>query len=211
MIEVKNSRKDIYINENGDYYRTGRSGMIYDGNIGDKMDERRLLLLKALKDTGVYEPKVFKMVVFTNTAMSVNNKYRYLKTCYVDQIVDFIDNFESRAFYSPNDIQKMVDAVEDFRCKNAYKISVDMEEYKAEFANILATLEGEVEEPSETVETLTDMSIGIKTNTFDDVKSDNTEDQEIIYTFNIKKGLAIIGASALVAGLGILGSMLLRD
>lgn len=76
IIEIKNSKKNIFIDENGEFYRIGNS-MHHDGNIADKMNERENLLRKALECVGMDYLKIFKIVTFTNTYVDVECKYRY--------------------------------------------------------------------------------------------------------------------------------------
>ena len=52
IIEIKNSKKNIFIDEDGGFYRTGYS-MHYDCNIADKMSEREAMLRKALDKVGL--------------------------------------------------------------------------------------------------------------------------------------------------------------
>lgn len=141
IIEIKNSKKDIFIDENGDFYRTGNS-MHYDCNIADKMDEREALLRKALERSGVDHLKIFKIVAFTNNHIDVENKcHRYIKVCYSNYLPSFIEKFKSDYCYSYEDICTMMEAVTEVKCKEAYQMSINMQEFKADFAKLMAILE----------------------------------------------------------------------
>lgn len=140
IIEVKNSSKDIFIDENGDFYRIGNS-MHFDCNIADKMNEREDLLRKALERSGVENPKIFKIVTFTNNHIDVENKYHYIKVCGSNYLPVFIEKFKSDSWYNYENICTMMAAVTETRCKEAYQMSIDMNEYKYDFANLMVTLE----------------------------------------------------------------------
>ena len=144
IIEIKNSRKNIYIDENGTMYRIGNS-MHCDGNIADKMRERESLLRIALERAGIYEPKVFNIVVFTNPQIDVENKYHRLKVCGVNYLPFFIEKFRSKQWYPYEMICTMMAAVNDVKCPEAYQMPIDMQEYKSNFAKLIVDLEADSE------------------------------------------------------------------
>ena len=191
IIEVKNSKKDIFIDENGDFYRTGNS-MHYDGNIADKMNEREALLRKALERSGIENPKIFKVVTFTNPHIDVENKYRYIKVCGSNYLTTFIENFKSDYWYSYENICTMMEAVTEVKCTDAYKMSINMDDYKENFANLMAILEAadEVDMAEEASDIIN------KTNTADIVIVRNNavdEDKHITYSFEKSIAAAAIG------------------
>lgn len=165
IIEIKNSKKNIFIDENGDFYRTGYS-MHYDCNIADKMDEREYLLRKALESSGITRLKIFKIVAFTNPQIDVENKYHYIKVCGCNYLPVFIDNFTSNCDYSYGDMSTMAQAVNDFKCPEAYQMSINMDEFKSNFAELVAKLESaedtDTEETSDTKKVFTDNTDEIK-------------------------------------------------
>ena len=140
IIEVKNSKKNIFIDEYGDFYKNGDS-MCRDGNIASKMNVREELLRKALNNIGLGHIKIFNIVVFTNPIIDVNNQYHRLKVCRSNNLAHFIDGFYSDNYYSNENIKTMVNAVEDAKCKEGYAMVVDMNEFKTDFANLIATLD----------------------------------------------------------------------
>lgn len=140
IVEIKNSKKDIFIDEDGSFYRIGNS-MHYDGNIAEKMDEREHLLRIALERAGVEHPKIFKVIAFTNPRIDVECKYHYIKVCGFNYLPVFIEKFTSSQWYSYESICTMMAAVNEMKCANPYQMPVDMNEYKATYANLVATLE----------------------------------------------------------------------
>ena len=120
--------------------------MHYDGNIAEKMDEREHLLRIALERTGVERPKIFKVITFTNPYIDVECKYHYIKPCGYNYLPTFIEKFTSNQCYSYESICTMMAAVNEMKCADSYQISVDMQEYKSNYAQLAATLES-AEEP----------------------------------------------------------------
>ena len=82
IVEVKNTKKDVFIDETGDYYRKGEY-QNFDCNIKGKMDYREKLLKAILFDTLTErgkESNIVKLVVFTNNRIEVRNKCNGLRT-----------------------------------------------------------------------------------------------------------------------------------
>lgn len=140
IIEIKNSKKNIFINENGEFYRIGNS-MHHDCNIADKMNEREALLRMALERVGMDYLKIFKIVTFTNPRIDVECKYHYIKVIPCDYLRSFIENFSSNQWYSYENICTMMEAVTEVKCPEEYKMSIDMTEYKRDFAILMTKLE----------------------------------------------------------------------
>lgn len=149
IIEIKNSKKDIFIDENGDFYRTGHS-MHHDCNIADKMDEREALLRKALERVGLDYLKIFKIITFTNPRIDVENKYHYIKVCGSNYLPTFIEKFTSNQWYTYEDICNMMEAVTEVKCPEEYKMSIDMDDFKKNFAELMVKLEEAEEKDNET-------------------------------------------------------------
>ena len=156
IIEVKNPGKDIYIDERGNYCRVGAT-MHFDKNIGERMNEKAYLLKKALADSGITDPIIESIVVFTNNSIRVDNNYPYINTCFLSDMPHIIEQYSSDRHYSDTDIQKMVDAVKAAQCHEAYPLPIDMISFKRDFATLLAILEGNAmateEDPSAQLDT----------------------------------------------------------
>lgn len=73
IVEVKNTAKDIFIDEAGNYFRTGEF-LRLDCNIGEKMQIKEELLRKALASAGYGDIEINSVVVFTNNRIEVQNK-----------------------------------------------------------------------------------------------------------------------------------------
>lgn len=152
IIEVKNSRRDILIDERGNYYRVGNT-MNLDCNIGEKMNDKVYLLREALKSSGYSNANIVSLVVFTNSAIHVDNRYDYITTCFLGNLPYIIERYDGKQIYSDSSISTMMESVTNAECKEAYPLEIDINQYKYRFANLMATLEEAAEKRSETVDT----------------------------------------------------------
>lgn len=142
IVEVKNTGKDIIIDENGDYYRNGVFKN-WDCNIGEKMNLKEKLLRNALVEAGFdKDVKIQNIVVFTTSNhIEVVCKYEYIKTCFLSLLPHVINNFRGYPLYSDEDMEAIAAAVEGARCSRAYQIEMDMSQFKLDFAELMAVLE----------------------------------------------------------------------
>lgn len=140
VIEVKNPHKDIYIDERGNYCRVSE-GLRFDKNIGESMNDKIYLLRQALAAVGFNEPNIQSLVVFTNNNINVENRYEFIRTCFLSSLPNIIDKYEGANLYNVRDIQKMMQGVERAVCKESYPLPIDIKAFKEQFANLLASLE----------------------------------------------------------------------
>ncbi|NLE04304.1 MAG: NERD domain-containing protein [Crenarchaeota archaeon] len=154
IIEIKNSLKNIYIDKHGEFIREGVRRSSSDGNILLKMNMREAFLRRALEWTGMENIKIHKIVVFTNTKIEIaNDCFNEITTMYSSQLSKFIDSYNSKEWYTPEAICSMTAAVNELKCQEAYKMSVDMDDYKYALANLMVKLQSEAipEVTSETI------------------------------------------------------------
>lgn len=143
IIEVKNTKKDVFIDENGDYYRKGEY-QNFDCNIKEKMDYREKLLRVMLVDTLATigkEANVIKLVVFTNNRMEIRNKCEDLKTCFLGELPYLIDDYAGEKLFTEEDIIAMSEVISDSAESNKYELEMDMQKFKEDFVRVLVTLE----------------------------------------------------------------------
>jgi len=145
IIEVKNSRKDIFISEAGGFYRTGEYNT-YDCNLGEKMRFREELVKKILWHEGKERINIHSIVVFTNNRISVHNEDRELKTCFLEQLLYNICNIDRDFFFNESEIEEIKEILEAARCKESYPFDFDIKEFKREFASLIVKLETSPEE-----------------------------------------------------------------
>lgn len=140
IVEVKNTSKNIFIDEGGNYYRTGEF-LKWDCNIAEKMSIKENLLRKALEIAGFGHLQIRSIVVFTNNRIEVQNKYRQIRTCFVGQLAYIIDGYRLEDIISMEEMDQIQNAVKAAECKETYPLYFDVQQYKADFANLMTTLE----------------------------------------------------------------------
>lgn len=140
IVEVKNTSRDIFIDDKGDYYRTGRYNR-FDSHIGEKMECKERLLRNALQGLGLTNLIIEKLVVFTNSQIEVANEYESLQICFLSQLCYKINSNKGESAYSEETMKRIEDSIEQERCKEEYPIDVNVDKLKYDFAVLMATLE----------------------------------------------------------------------
>ena len=140
IVEVKNTAKDIFIDENGDYYRTGEF-LRWDCNIAEKMMIKEDLLRKALESKGIQNVQLRSVVVFTDNRIEVQNKYSNIRTCFVSQLAYVINGFKGGEVLTEEEMEQSERAIIEAERKQAYPFEFDVKQYKRDFATLMAKLE----------------------------------------------------------------------
>ena len=151
IIEVKNTAKNIFIDENGNYFRTGEF-LRWDCNISDKMEVKETLLRKALENAGISGIKVQKILVFTDNRIEVQNKASAIRTCFVSLLPYIIDGFKTALGICEEDMYRIEGAIQKAESKSEYSIGFDVKKYKTEFADVMAILEEASVKEAETLQ-----------------------------------------------------------
>lgn len=136
IVEVKNTAKNIFIDENGDYYRTGEY-LRWDCNIAEKMTFKEELLKKVLTDGGIDNIRIRSIVVFTDNRIEVQNKYSRIRTCFVSQLAYIIDGFKSGIYMGEEEMEHIEGLIREAECKEAYPFEFDIAQYKMDFATLM--------------------------------------------------------------------------
>lgn len=140
IIEVKNTAKDIFISEDGVYYRVSEY-MRKDCYIKSKMELKEMLLRKALGDSGKADVNIEKIVVFTNDNIEVRNKCESLKIAFLNLLPELIDDYAGEDLYNDADMHGIVDAIEAAKCAEKYPADEVVDAFKRNLAVAMATLE----------------------------------------------------------------------
>lgn len=151
LIEVKNTSRNIYISENGKYYRNGEF-LKLDCDIAYKMSVKEQLLREAISKAGITDIKIQKVIVFTDERIEVHNRYKEIKTCFSSQLTNIVDCFGGQRIYSLEDIAKMCEAIQAAACKECYPADFDVDQFKLDFAILMDKLERAQETESENVD-----------------------------------------------------------
>jgi len=140
IVEVKNTAKDIFIDEEGHYYRTGEF-LRWDCNIAEKMSIKEQLLRKVLLGTIFENVEIQKVVVFTNNHIEVQNKYLGIHTCFVSQLHYVIEGFRNYPTYTSVDMVSIKETIESASGRETYPFDFDTDQYKRSFATLMNKLE----------------------------------------------------------------------
>ena len=140
VIEVKNTKRDIRIDENGNYIKVGNSEFI-DCVIGEKMNEREFLVRNYLEEKGFKNPNIVSLLVFTNSSIKVENNYQYITHCFLGSLPHIIQNYEGQTIYNLKEVEKMYDNLNEKEAVATFKPDCDIEAYKRAFANLLVSVE----------------------------------------------------------------------
>lgn len=153
IIEVKNTAKNIFIDENGDYFRTGEF-LKWDCNIAEKMTLKEELLRKVLVADGMDDIRIRSVVVFTDNRIEVQNKYSKVRTCFVSQLAYIIDGFKSDKPITDEEMEQIESAIRTSESNETYPFEFDVAQYKLDFATVMVILEeaSAKEEEAECVE-----------------------------------------------------------
>lgn len=140
IVEVKNTAKNIFIDENGDYYRTGEY-LRWDCNIAEKMSFKEEVLKKVLADDGIKDIQIRSIVIFTDNRIEVQIKYCGIRTCFVSQLAYIIDGFKKNTSMREEELEHIERLIKEAECKEAYRLDFDVVQYKMDFATLMAILE----------------------------------------------------------------------
>lgn len=145
IIEVKNTKRDIFIDEGGQYYRTGEY-LKWDSNIGAKLYLREAFVREAANRVGLKNLRIVKVVVFTDNRIKVHNKCLDIRTCFLNQLTSVIDTFKGQKTHTMTDVNNLLNEVDAMETKSSYEFKFDVETFKSDFAEMVATLEDYTDE-----------------------------------------------------------------
>ncbi len=140
ILEVKNTKQNIFIGEDGSYYRAG-TFLCYEYNLRKKMELREHLLRGVLQEAGVCNPNTCSLVVFTNNSIKVQNCCPQIHPVFLDQLPSAIYNVGGWNLYSTNTVENMVYAIRQAQCHETYTPDMDMQAFKESFMAVINALE----------------------------------------------------------------------
>ena len=140
ILEVKNTKKDVCIDENGDYVTTGKYTR-YDCNIREKMKLREEILTDILRNAGIFNGNIVSLLVFTNNRMEIHNECRDLDVTFLNQLPFKIDRYAGWNVYTEDQLDDIKNAVEEARIIGTYKCDTDIQALKTDFARLMVALE----------------------------------------------------------------------
>jgi hypothetical protein len=142
IVEIKNSRKNIFIDRNGKYFRKGEYNSL-DCNIVDKMEVRKKLLRPILDKNGFEHLPIFSIVVFTNDRIEIQNKHDSLNVGFLSQLESFICE-DREAIIFDSDLKRVKEAIEIARMPSQFAFKdFDVPAFKERFATLMVELNDE--------------------------------------------------------------------
>ena len=142
LIEVKNSIRDIIITESGNYKRINRNGeIVLDKNIGVQMNEKEHIMRSVLRSAGIENVNIQSLVVFTNSKIAVDNRYPYIKECFLSDLPHIIENYENTVQYRIKTLNRVVEIIIGARSNDSWPIKMDITAFKEAYAKLLDKLQ----------------------------------------------------------------------
>lgn len=139
ILEIKNTRKDVFIDPMGNYFRCGLN-YNWDSQIAEEMHAWEYFLRRALHTIGEHDPKIVNVVVFTRD-IQVINRCGKLKICPLKTLVSLIEDHCGYDIYSESDLKKGAAAVLRSDQAGFAPAEFGIQQVKLGFASILAALE----------------------------------------------------------------------
>lgn len=139
IVEIKNTKKNIFIDEHGQYYRTGEY-LRWDSDIGYKMRMKSELLAKLLHDEG-YDVPIKCIVLFSNDRIEVQNKYKRFTTCFLSQLNCLIEESVGETVLSTTEMDELAAKIDSIVGADTFPIKTDIEKMKRDYATLMAKLE----------------------------------------------------------------------
>lgn len=149
IVEVKNTKRDIFIDEAGQYYRTGEF-LKWDSDLGAKLAMREEFVRTAAEQAGISNIKIVKIVVFTDNRISVQNKCKDFRTCFLNQLASIIDSFDGENTVTLTEIETLMAGIDGITSVSCYKPNVDIQTIKCDFAELVSTMDYPEEVASKT-------------------------------------------------------------
>lgn len=205
IVEVKNTAKNILIDEEGNYYRTGEF-LKWDCNIAEKMSVKEELLRKVLADAGYGHVRTRSVVVFTNNKIEVQNKFSQIRTCFVNHLAYIIDGFKLEDSIGEDDMENIYNAVVASVSKEVYPIEFDVRKYQTDFAVLLTKLEmarAKEEEMELAIENVQDIK-AINLNKKEKISSLNNIVRRVISS----KPLRYVGSTAATVSVAVISGII---
>ena len=140
IIEVKNSTKNIFIDESGNYYRIGKYNRL-DCNILQKLRTKEEMVSRILEKNGIKKMSVKSFLVFTNEETEVKNLNTYITPCFLGQLHSLINQETKDIPMTQSGLEYIAERITKEEIKGLFPFHFDVDKYKYEFAKLLAGFE----------------------------------------------------------------------
>ncbi len=139
IAEIKNTYTDIFIADNGDYYKNGEF-LVKKYNVSKMLEQREALVKEILNDNRIEGYALHRILVFANDTITVQNKCRDFSHCFWTTLPSIIESHVTGEF-SEDEPEKIRDVFVSSEKKESYPLDFDAEQFKRDFARIIALLE----------------------------------------------------------------------
>lgn len=139
IIEVKNTKRDIFIDENGQYFRTGEF-LKWDSDIGSKLALRETFVRTVAEKSGIHNLKIVKVVVFTDNRIRVQNRCKSIVTCFLNQLTSIVDAYKGEKCITIREIDSLMESIDEMTTITRYAPRFDFDKFKSDFAEIVAEM-----------------------------------------------------------------------
>ena len=116
VIEVKNTRRSVFIDELGDQYKVGEYTRL-DSNLGRKMSFRKRLVEEILANAGFEGIDVVNLVVFTDNRIEVQNQCHGLEVTFLGRLPYIIKGHKGAATMSDEQRSEIASLIADAACE----------------------------------------------------------------------------------------------
>lgn len=140
VVEVKNTRKNVFIDEEGNAYRTGKFTRL-DCNLLGKMQARQEFVAETLAAAGYPNVEVSGVVVYTNDRIEIQNHCESINVSFLSRLPYLIKSLPCGESRGAKDLQQMALALEKASSHELYPMNLDMGVFKQQFAVAITSLD----------------------------------------------------------------------
>lgn len=140
VVEVKNTRKDVFIDEEGNAYRTGKFTRL-DCNLLGKMQARQEFVAETLAAAGYPDVEVSGIVVYTNDRIEIQNHCKSINVSFLSRLPHLVKSLPHGEAYSMEELEQMAAALEEASSHELYPMDFDMYIFKQQFAVAITSLD----------------------------------------------------------------------
>lgn len=140
FVEVKNTRKNVFIDEQGNQYRSGKYTR-FDSPLRQKMDLRKRLLEEAIEKSSISGIEAKGIVVFTDNRIEIENECRELDVCLLSQLPYKVTKGNKSNTLSLQEQNTIAETLVSAAQERSYPINLDISKIKTDFAKALVAIE----------------------------------------------------------------------
>jgi hypothetical protein len=94
-----------------------------------------------LKSAAIENVNIQSFVVFTNSKINVDNRYPYIKECFLSDLPHIIENYENTVQYRIKTLNRVAEIIIGARSNDSWPIKMDIPAFKEAYAKLLDKLQ----------------------------------------------------------------------